>query len=149
MVHIDVKKVGQIPDRGGWRVHGRGSEQAKAAECTKRKTAKRGYAYLYSAVDGYSCLTYTEALPTRKPPPPSRSCTGPRLVRRTRHDPHRADRHRQRRVLTARSVRPVALSGSRHQRITPYTPSHNEKVERYDRITAEEFLYARTWTSED
>jgi transposase InsO family protein len=42
-----------------------------------------------------------------------------------------------------------ALLGSRHQRITPYTPRHNGKVERYNRILSEEFLYARTWTSED
>jgi transposase InsO family protein len=41
-----------------------------------------------------------------------------------------------------------ALLGSRHQRITPYTPRHNGKAERYNRILAEEFLYARTWTSE-
>lgn len=41
-----------------------------------------------------------------------------------------------------------ALLGCRHQRITPYTPRHNGKVERYNRILAEEFLYARTWTSE-
>ncbi len=41
-----------------------------------------------------------------------------------------------------------ALLGARHQRITPYTPRHNGKVERYNRILAEEFLYARTWTSE-
>lgn len=27
MVHLDVKKVGRIPDGGGWRVHGRGSSQ--------------------------------------------------------------------------------------------------------------------------
>ena len=40
------------------------------------------------------------------------------------------------------------LHGARHQRITPYTPRHNAKVERYNRILAEEFLYARTWTSE-
>jgi transposase InsO family protein len=40
------------------------------------------------------------------------------------------------------------LHGARHQRITPYTPRHNGKVERYNRILAEEFLYARTWTSE-
>jgi transposase InsO family protein len=38
--------------------------------------------------------------------------------------------------------------GARHQRITPYTPRHNGKVERYNRILFEEFLYARTWTSE-
>jgi transposase InsO family protein len=42
-----------------------------------------------------------------------------------------------------------ALLGSRHQRITPYTPRHNGKVERYNRIIAEEFLYAHTWLSED
>jgi transposase InsO family protein len=41
-----------------------------------------------------------------------------------------------------------AVRGARHQRITPYTPRHNGKVERYNRILAEEFLYARTWTSE-
>jgi hypothetical protein len=23
-VHMDVKKIGRIPDGGGWRVHGRG-----------------------------------------------------------------------------------------------------------------------------
>lgn len=41
-----------------------------------------------------------------------------------------------------------AALGARHQRITPYTPRHNGKVERYDRILAEEFLYAREWVSE-
>ncbi len=29
-----------------------------------------------------------------------------------------------------------------------YTPPHNGKIERYDRILAEESLYARTWRSE-
>lgn len=41
-----------------------------------------------------------------------------------------------------------AMDGSRHQRITPCTPRHNGKIERYNRILAEEFLYARTWHSE-
>src|SRR5699024_8773676 len=34
MVHLDVKKVGRIPDGGGWRVHGEGSEKAKAVART-------------------------------------------------------------------------------------------------------------------
>ena len=42
----------------------------------------------------------------------------------------------------------AALDGSRHQRITPYTPRHNGKIERYNRILAEDFLYARAWSSE-
>ena len=35
------------------------------------------------------------------------------------------------------------------QLTAPYTSAHNGKVERYNRILAEEFLYARTWHSED
>lgn len=66
MVHIDVKKVGQIPDGGGWRVHGRGSEQAKSAARGKRMANRGGYTYLHSAIDGYSRLAYTEALRDEK-----------------------------------------------------------------------------------
>lgn len=39
MVHLDVKKVGRIPDGGGWRTHGRGSEAAKCS------CPGRGYSY--------------------------------------------------------------------------------------------------------
>ncbi len=48
---------------------------------------------------------------------------------------------------TARDFAKVLL-GARHQRITLYTPRHNGKVERYNRILAEEFLYAREWASD-
>ncbi len=41
MIHIDVKKVGKIPDGGGWRVHGRDSQ---AALESRRKGKRRpGY----------------------------------------------------------------------------------------------------------
>ena len=35
-----------------------------------------------------------------------------------------------------------------HQYIRPYTPRHNGKVERHNRLLAEEFLYARAFTSD-
>ncbi|GAA3569306.1 hypothetical protein GCM10022222_61870 [Amycolatopsis ultiminotia] len=40
------------------------------------------------------------------------------------------------------------MLGAKHKRTKPYTPKHNGKVERYNRILAEEFLYSRTWISE-
>lgn len=43
----------------------------------------------------------------------------------------------------------TALCGAgQHQRIAPYTPRHNGKVERYNRVISEELLYARVWISE-
>lgn len=148
MVHVDVKKVGRIPDGGGWRVHGRGSERAKNADRLK-KSKRGGYVYFHSAVDGFSRLAYTEALPDEK------AVTAIAFM------------HRARTWFAAHGITHIerivtdngacyradtfarALLGSRHQRITPYTPRHNGKVERYNRILAEEFLYAREWTSDD
>jgi len=42
MVHLDVKKVGRIPDGGGWRFHGRGSAQHRAVDRSKAAGAKAG-----------------------------------------------------------------------------------------------------------
>lgn len=149
MVHIDVKKVGRIPDGGGWRVHGRGSEQAKSVERHKKSERRGGYVYLHSAVDGFTRLAYTEALSDE------RAVTAVMFMHRARawfavHGIHHIER-----IVTDNGACyradafARALLGSRHQRITPYTPEHNGKVERYNRILAEEFLYARTRLSED
>ena len=51
MVHLDVKKVGRIPDGGGWRVHGKNSPEARAAARAKTRGARAGYAYLHSAIE--------------------------------------------------------------------------------------------------
>lgn len=40
------------------------------------------------------------------------------------------------------------VHASRHQRTPPYTPQHNGKVERHQRILAEECLYAKVYDSE-
>src|SRR5699024_9224921 len=45
----------------------------------------------------------------------------------------------------ARSIRGKV---SRHQRTRPYTPRHNGKVERFQRITVDELLYAEVFESE-
>lgn len=148
MAHVDVKKVGRIPDGGGWRVHGCGSEQAKSVNKRKKKTERGGYVYLHSAIDGFSRLAYTEALPDEQ------AATAVAFLHRARawfatHGITRIERTVTDNGSCYRAdAFARALLEARHQRITPYTPRHNGKVERYNGTLAEEFLYARPWTSE-
>ena len=44
LVHVDVKKIGRIPDGGGWRVHGR-----SMGSTAERKRTKVGYDFIHSA----------------------------------------------------------------------------------------------------
>ena len=67
LVHLDIKKLGRVPDGGGWRAHGRGSAPALAAECAKTRTRRRGgpvggYRYIHHAIDDYSRVVYSEIL---------------------------------------------------------------------------------------
>ena len=148
MVHLDVKKVGRIPDGGGWRTHGRGSDQAKAVDRAKAKGARAGYVYLHSAVDGFSRLAYTEALPNETAATTIAFWSRARaffaahgITRLTRVVTDNGSNYRAKTFH-----RTVLTSAARHQRIRPRTPKHNGKVERYNRTLAEELLYA--WTSE-
>jgi transposase len=43
MVHVDIKKVGRIPDGGGWRIHGKNSDHARTVERRKTKGVRAGY----------------------------------------------------------------------------------------------------------
>ena len=100
LVHMDVKKIGKIPDGGGWRAHGRQIGQDRA-----QKKARIGYDYVHSMVDDHSRLAYSEILPDEKGP----TCAGvpaPRrgLLRRPRHHPDRAGDDRQPLVSYPRST---------------------------------------------
>ena len=61
LVHVDVKKLGGIPDGGGWRIHGRGN-----APTVKRSSV--GYRYLHTALDDRSRLAYSEILDDEQGP---------------------------------------------------------------------------------
>jgi hypothetical protein len=57
LVHLDIKKLGRIPDGGGWRTRGR------TVGNRNNNRSRPGYAYLHNAVDDHSRLAYTE-IPT-------------------------------------------------------------------------------------
>lgn len=71
-----------------------------------------------------------------------------RLVRRPRHHPHTARRNRQRCLLSVQRLRRIVGNQTRHQTTRSYTPRHNGKAECYQRILADELLYAREFSSE-
>ena len=55
-MHVDIKKLGRIPDGGGHRFLGR------AAGVRVKKGAKPGTAYIHHAMDDHSRLVYSEIL---------------------------------------------------------------------------------------
>ncbi|OXS78856.1 IS481 family transposase [Kocuria marina] len=148
MIHLDVKKVGRIPDGGGWRAHGKCSPEARAAARAKTRGARAGYAYLHSAIDGHTRLAYTESLENEQGP------TAVAFLNRARawfaqHGTVKIERIITDNGACYRSTAfAAAVGGAEHRRTKLYTPKHNGKVERYNRILAEEFLYARSWISE-
>ena len=113
MIHLDVKKVGRIPPKGGWRAHGRGTPEAKASTTI---------GFFYRARTFFAAHGIT------------------RLVRVVTDN---GANYRARTFTTT-----ITSLASRHQRTRPYTPRHNGKVERYNRIMAEECLHARSYSSE-
>lgn len=151
MIHVDIKKVGRIPDGGGWHVHGRGSDQNRAVDRAKSAGARAGYTYLHSAIDGYSRLGYTEPLPDET------AASAVAFLSRARAFFAAHGITKLTRVVTDNGscyrahafARAVTGLGARHQRTRPYTPKHNGKVERYQRTLASELLYVHPWTSEE
>ncbi|THA24052.1 IS481 family transposase [Streptomyces sp. RKND-216] len=144
LVHVDVKKLGRIPDGGGWRVHGR-------AESRLTKTGV-GFDYIHSVVDDYTRLAYSEVHPDEK----AATCAG--FLRRAAAHFAALGIDRIERVLTdnAWSYRKSTLwkqsliyLGATSKRTRPYRPQTNGKVERFNRTLLDEWAYLRPYTSNE
>ena len=80
MIHVDVKKLGNIPDQGGWRYVGRGQgKRNRAATPGKPRNAPPQPEHGHR-LSSTPCSTTTPGSPTprstttRPPPPPSACC---------------------------------------------------------------------------
>ena len=145
LVHMDVKKLGRIPDGGGWRAHGRA-----AGDTAARKKARIGFDYVHSLIDDHSRLAYSEIHPDEK----GATCAG-FLTRAaayfaehgiTRIERVMTDNHFSYRL--SHDVQAVIRDlGAKHKLIRPHCPWQNGKVERLNRTLQTEWAYREIFTS--
>ena len=140
-----MKKVGRIPDGGGWKAHGR--QMGKTAA---QKKARIGYDFVHSMVDDHSRFTYSEVLDDEQ----GTTCAG--FIARaaahfaahgiTRIQAVMTDNHWS--YTKSDDVKAVlAELGAKHVTIKPHCPWQNGKVERLNRTIQTEWAYRQPFTN--
>ena len=141
LIHVDVKKIGRIPDGGGWRAWGRGN--------VKRRT-RVGYDYVHSAVDDHTRIAYSEIHRDEKGDTAAGFLTraaeffasvGIERIEAVMTDNHWSYTH-------SHAVAAVLTDlGARHVTIRPHCPWQNGKVERFNRTLQTEWAYRQVFTT--
>ncbi|WP_046322527.1 IS481 family transposase, partial [Mycobacterium sp. UM_Kg1] len=154
LIHVDVKKLGNIPTGGGWRFVGR-SQGKRNRHLTagvgrsQHRDPLLGHAFVHTVIDDHSRVAYAEI-----------------------HDDETAETaiavlHRAVAWFAARGVTVEAVLsdnggcyrshawrracqdlGIKHRRTRPYRPQTNGKIERFHRSMAAEWAFARFYPNE-
>jgi transposase InsO family protein len=156
LVHVDVKKLGNIPDGGGHRImtraQGKRNRQAHRDPAVRRKVAGRpnlGYACLHTAIDDHSRLAYTEILADETKETAAAflgrahawfAAAGITIERVISDNGSCYQSRLWAQTCTALGITP--------KRTRPYRPQTNGKAERFHRTLASEWAYAQPYTTE-
>ena len=139
LVHLDVKKLGRIPDGGGHRAHGRSPAPQPARGI--------GYDYIHSAIDDRSRVAFSQILADEQ----AATAAGFLVEAAAFFAEHGGVIQR---VLTDNAkaytdsvvfAETAAGLGIRCKRTRPYRPQTNGKVERFNRTLLEEWAYGRLY----
>ena len=140
LVHVDIKKLGRIPQGGGWRVLGRSRAGPRQ---------KVGYEYVHSMVDDHTRMAYSEVLDSEN----AQACAGfmLRAARWFSSYGYRIDRVMTDNAMAYRRSRAFAhalsVIGATHKLIRPYRPQTNGKVERFHQTLLQGWAYKRPYTT--
>ena len=144
LVHQDHKKLGRIPDGGGWRALGRGGD-------TKRGWGRAGYEHLEVVIDDAS--RYAVVVPV-----PDESGRSAALALEAAAREFARLGIRIERVLTDNAFayvhstdyrRVLADIGARHKRTRPRRPQTNGKAERLIKTLLAEWAYHRPYATNE
>jgi transposase InsO family protein len=154
LLHVDVKKLGNIPDGGGWRYVGRAQgDKHRAATRGKPRNAhynpKMGTAFVHTVIDDHSRVAYAEIHDDET----AATATGVLtravawfaargvIVRRVLSDNGSAYRSR----LWADTCAELGITVKKTR---PYRPQTNGKIERFHRTLADGWAFAKFYSSE-
>ncbi len=155
LVHVDIKKLGRIPDGGGWRAFGRASEQHRRPRPPATELpalghrASRGYVYLHHAVDDHSRLAYSEQLPDERKETAAAFWSRAKAFFADAGISVRAVMTDNGSCYRSHAFAQALGAEVKHRRTRPYRPQTNGKVERFNRTLAAEWAYAEVYLSDD
>ena len=138
LLHIDVKKLGRIPDGGGHRFRGR---------VTGTPRSHRGYDYLHVAIDDMSRVAYVAPFDDERGTTCARFLLDAAAffarhgVRIERVLTDNAKNYTRSRAFTD-ALREV---GARHKVTRPFRPQTNGKAERFNGTLLSEWAYVRRY----
>ena len=146
LVHIDVKKLGRIPDGGGWRAEGPDAINHNKGRVGSKKL---GMDYVHVAVDDHSRLAFARVLADEQGP----TCAA-FLAEAAAFFANHGIAIRE--VMTdnawnythSRDFRAILTAiGANHIRTRPHSPWQNGKAERFNRTLQEGWAYRQPFTS--
>jgi transposase InsO family protein len=156
LIHVDVKKLGKVPDGGGWRYVGRRQGEKNRA-ATAARTGNRdpnskpliGTCYLHTVIDDHSRVAYVEAHDDETKETATTVLTNAVAWFAARGvTVHRvlSDNGSCYRSGLWRDT--CADLGITAKRTRPYRPQTNGKIERFHRTLAEGWAFKKFYSSE-
>jgi transposase InsO family protein len=157
LIHVDVKKLGRVPDGGGWRYVGRDQGlRNRAATAARTGAAKNKYShplvgtcYLHTVIDDHSRVAYVEAHDDETKETAAavlRNAVAWFAQRGVSVQRVLSDNGGAYRSFLWRDT--CAELGVTPKRTRPYRPQTNGKIERFHRTLVEGWAFKKFYNSE-